>query len=142
MRLIGSAERGLQLAKARGLGRVAFGRPIAEAGGFRESLARHRTALDAARLLVLHASAALDTAGGDARSAAAEIAMAKLAAPAAAIACLDWAVQVHGGAGVSGDTPLAYLWAGARTLRLADGPDEVHLENLAKLELRRGVAKL
>jgi acyl-CoA dehydrogenase len=139
MRLIGAAGRGLELARARGAARVAFGKPLASHGAFAADLAKQRLALEAARLLTLAAAAALD-AGGN-KVAAGAIAMAKLAAPAAAGACLDFAIQAHGAAGVCDDTPLAYLWAGARTLRIADGPDEVHLTTLAKLEMK-GKARL
>ncbi len=139
MRLIGAAGRGLELARARGAARVAFGKPLAAHGGFAAQLASQRLALEQARLLTLAAASALD-AGGN-KQAAGAIAMAKLAAPAAACACLDFAIQAHGAAGVCDDTPLAYLWAAARTLRIADGPDEVHLQTLAKLEMR-GKARL
>jgi acyl-CoA dehydrogenase len=139
MRLIGAAGRGLELARARGAARVAFGKPLAAHGAFAADLAKQRLALEQARLLTLAAAAALD-AGGN-KTAAGAIAMAKLAAPAAAGACLDFAIQAHGAAGVCDDTPLAYLWAAARTLRIADGPDEVHLTTLAKLEMK-GKARL
>jgi len=142
MRLLGAAERGMALAVARAQARTAFGRTIAEQGAFGAELARRRLALEQARLATLEAARALDASGGDAKAAAGAIAMAKLAAPAAALACLDFAIQTHGAAGVSADTPLAYLWAGARTLRLADGPDEVHLQALARLELRGRLARL
>jgi acyl-CoA dehydrogenase len=138
MRLVGMGNAGLEAAWARAARRVAFGRPLSTQGALRERLARCRVRLDGARLLVLHAAAALDAAGGDARAVRGALAAAKVAAPAAALAALDAAIQVHGGAGVSDDTPLARLWAGARTLRLADGPDEVHLETIARLEERAG----
>ena len=134
MRLVGMGEAGLGLAWARARACIAFGRPLATQGALRARLAAARVRLEGARLLVLHAAAALDAASGDARAVRGALAAAKVAAPAAALAALDAAIQVHGGAGVSGDTPLARLWAGARTLRLADGPDEVHLETLARLE--------
>jgi len=140
MRLLGAASRGLELARSRAASRVAFGKPLAAHGAFSAELARCRLALEQARLATLAAASALD-ATGSAKAAAGAIAMAKLAAPAAALKCLDFAVQVHGGAGVCQDTPLAYLWAGSRTLRIADGPDEVHLATLAKLELQ-GKARL
>jgi acyl-CoA dehydrogenase len=139
MRLIGAAGRGLELARTRGAARVAFGKPLAQHGGFSAELARNRLALEQARLLTLAAAAALDARGN--KAAAGAIAMAKLAAPAAACACLDFAVQAHGAAGVCDDTPLAYLWAASRTLRIADGPDEVHLGTVAKLEMQ-GKARL
>jgi acyl-CoA dehydrogenase len=138
MRLVGMGDAGLELAWARARARVAFGRPLATQGALRSRLATARVHLEGARLLVLHAAATLDAAGGDARAARGALAAAKVAAPAAVLEALDAAIQVHGGAGVSGDTPLARLWAGARTLRLADGPDEVHLETLARLEDSRG----
>ena len=137
MRLVGAGERALALAAARARRRRAFGGRLADLGGLQHDLARARVGLDGARLLVLHAAHVLDLSGGDARGARGALAAAKVAAPRAAAAALDVAVQVHGGAGVSQDTPLAALWAGARTLRLADGPDEVHLGTIAGLELRR-----
>ena len=137
MRLVGAGERALALAAARARARKAFGGPLADLGGFRADLARARVELDGARLLVLHAAHVLDKEKGDARAARGALAAAKVAAPRAAAAALDIAIQVHGGAGVSQDTPLAALWAGARTLRLADGPDEVHLGTIAGLELKR-----
>eukprot|EP00878_Enallax_costatus_P017701 GHUV01018597.1.p1 GENE.GHUV01018597.1~~GHUV01018597.1.p1 ORF type:complete len:389 (+),score=92.28 GHUV01018597.1:215-1381(+) len=133
MRLIGMAERALALASQRALQRVAFGRPLAAQGGLREVLARQRIALEGARLLVLNASEALDSVGH--KAARGEIAAAKVAAPAVALQVIDAAIQIHGGAGVSQDVVLGHLYAGARTLRIADGPDEVHLGTLGKLEL-------
>ena len=137
MRLVGAGERALASAASRARSRRAFGGSLSDLGGFRSDLARARVRLDGARLLVLHAAHVLDAARGDARAARGALAAAKVAAPRAALAALDVAIQVHGGAGVSQDTPLAALWAGARTLRLADGPDEVHLGTIAGLELRR-----
>lgn len=139
MRLIGAAGRGLELARARAASRVTFGKPLAGHGAFGAELAKCRLQLEQARLLTLAAASVLD-AGGN-KVAAGAIAMAKLAAPAAATACLDFAVQAHGAAGVCDDTPLAYLWAASRTLRIADGPDEVHLGTVAKLEMQ-GKARL
>jgi len=133
MRLIGAGERALACWRERAKQREAFGGPLAEQGALRADYARRRIELDAARLLVLDAAAALDAVGH--KHARGQIAAAKVAAPRAALRALDGAVQAHGGAGVSGDFPLAALWAAARTLRIADGPDEVHLESLAKLEL-------
>ena len=133
-RLVGAGDRGLALAASRARARVAFGRPLAAHGAVGAGLARARVRLEGARLLVLHAAASLDAAGGDAKVARTALAAAKVAAPAAALAALDAAIQVHGGGGVGPTTPLARLWAGARTLRLADGPDEVHLGTLAKAE--------
>ena len=135
MRLIGQAERALELMVARAKSRVAFGGPLAEKGSVRETIARSRVEIDQARLLVLHAAYRIDTAG--AKGARREIAMIKVVAPVMALAVIDRAIQVHGGAGVSQDTFLARAWAQARTLRLADGPDEVHLESVARLEIGR-----
>jgi len=135
MRLIGQAERALELMVARAKARVAFGGPLAEKGSVRDAIARSRVEIDQARLLVLHAAHRIDTAG--AKKARREIAMIKVVAPVMALAVIDRAIQVHGGAGVSQDTFLARAWAQARTLRLADGPDEVHLESVARLEIGR-----
>lgn len=135
MRLIGQAERALELLCDRARDRVAFGKPLAEHGTVREAIARSRIEIDQARLLVLRAAHLMDQSGS--KAARAEIAMIKVVAPAVALAVIDRAVQVHGGAGVSQDTFLALAWAQARTLRIADGPDEVHLESVARLELRK-----
>ena len=135
-RLVGAGDRALALAAARASSRVAFGKTLAAHGAVGASLARARVRLEGARLLVLHAAASLDAASGDAKAARTPLAVAKIAAPAAALAALDTAIQLHGGAGVGQDTPLARLWAGARTLRLADGPDEVHLGTVAQAEFR------
>jgi acyl-CoA dehydrogenase len=135
MRLIGLAERALELLCKRALDRKAFGRAIAEQGVTRERIAEARIAIDQARLLTLHAAWRMDTVGN--KVAAKEIAMIKVAAPQMACQVIDWAIQVHGGGGVSDDFPLAYAYAMARTLRLADGPDEVHRNHIAKLELKR-----
>ena len=135
MRLIGQAERALELMIARAKSRVAFGSPLAERGSIREAIARSRVEIDQARLLVLHAAHRIDAVG--ARKARREIAMIKVVAPVMALAVIDRAIQVHGGAGVSQDTFLARAWAQARTLRIADGPDEVHLESVARLEIGR-----
>ena len=133
MRLIGLAERALQFMCKRAQERVAFGRPLAEQGSLRHEIARSRIEIDQARLLTLHAAHAMDTVGN--KESRKEIAMIKVVAPNVALAVIDRAIQVHGGGGVSQDFPLAYAWAAARTLRLADGPDEVHLESIAKQEL-------
>ncbi|HSR15173.1 MAG TPA: acyl-CoA dehydrogenase family protein [Gemmatimonadales bacterium] len=135
MRLIGQAERALELMCVRARERVAFGRALAGHGMVRDAIARSRIEIDQARLLVLRAAHLMDQAGS--KAARAEIAMIKVVAPAVALAVIDRAVQVHGAAGVSQDTFLALAWAQARTLRIADGPDEVHLETVAKLELRK-----
>ena len=133
MRLIGAAERALELMCRRTLKRVAFGRPIADHGVTRERIAEARILIDQARLLVLNAADMMDRVGN--KKAAKEIAMIKVVAPNMACQVLDWAIQAHGGGGVAEDFPLAAAWAGARTLRLADGPDEVHRNQIAKLEL-------
>src|SRR3977135_4520355 len=135
MRLIGVAERALELTCRRTLTRTAFGRPIADQGVTRERIAESRILLDQSRLLVLNAADRMDRLGN--KAAMKEIAMIKFAVPNMACQVLDWAIQAHGAAGVSGDFPLAAAWASARTLRLADGPDEVHRNQIAKLELSR-----
>ncbi|XP_065863699.1 probable acyl-CoA dehydrogenase IBR3 isoform X2 [Euphorbia lathyris] len=135
LRLIGAAERGMQLMVQRALSRRAFGKLIAEHGSFRSDVAKCRIELEQTRLLVLEAAEQLDRLGN--KKAHGIIAMAKVAAPNMALKVLDTAIQVHGAAGVSSDTVLSHLWATARTLRLADGPDEVHLGSIAKLELQR-----
>ncbi|HEU5270804.1 MAG TPA: acyl-CoA dehydrogenase family protein [Jatrophihabitans sp.] len=135
MRAIGVAERALELMVDRVSGRTAFGGPLARQGVIREWIAESRLAIEQARLLVLKTAWLIDTAG--VRQAASEIAAIKVAAPRAASYVLDRAVQAFGAAGVSGDTPLAELWAGLRTLHLADGPDEVHLRSVARVELAR-----
>ena len=135
MRCIGVAERALETMCQRVQERVAFGRPLAEQGTIRAAIARSRMEIDQARLLTFKAAYMMDTAGN--KEARAEIAMIKVAAPNVALRVLDRAIQAHGGAGVSQDTFLASAWANVRTLRLADGPDEVHTESIAKLELRK-----
>ncbi|OZV79203.1 acyl-CoA dehydrogenase [Micromonospora echinospora] len=135
MRLVGMAERALDLMCRRVLDRVAFGRPLAEQGVVQEWIAEARVRIEQARLLVLKTAWLMDTVGN--KGAHTEIQAIKIAAPAMAEWVIDKAVQAHGGAGVSQDTPLAALWAQARTLRLADGPDEVHRASLARRELRR-----
>jgi acyl-CoA dehydrogenase len=135
MRLIGVAERALEKMCKRTLSRVAFGRPIAEQTVTLARIADARILIDQTRLLVLDAADKMDKAGN--KAAAKEIAMIKVAAPTMACQVLDWAIQAHGGGGVSNDFGLAYAYAHARTLRLADGPDEVHRNQIGKLELAR-----
>jgi acyl-CoA dehydrogenase len=135
MRLIGLAERALELMSKRTLQRVAFGKPIAAHGVTQERIAEARIMIEQARLLTLKAAYMMDTVGN--KGARGEIAMIKVVAPNIACQIIDWAIQAHGGAGVSDDFPLAYAYAHARTLRLADGPDEVHRNAIAKLELSR-----
>jgi acyl-CoA dehydrogenase len=135
MRTIGVAERALELMCKRAQSRVAFGKKLSEQGVTLERIAEARIMIDQTRWLVLNAAYMMDTVGN--RAAKAEIAMIKVAAPTMTLKVLDWAIQMHGAGGVSDDFPLAALWAGARTLRLADGPDEVHREQVGKLELSR-----
>ncbi|WP_338849175.1 acyl-CoA dehydrogenase family protein [Massilia sp. W12] len=135
MRAIGVAQRALELMCQRLSQRQAFGRLLSEQGVWRERIAEARIRIDCARLLTLKAAWMMDTVGN--KAAQAEIAMIKVLAPTVAQDVLDWAIQAHGAAGVSEDFPLAYQWAGNRTLRLADGPDEVHRNAIAKLELAR-----
>jgi acyl-CoA dehydrogenase len=133
MRLIGLAERSLEMMCRRALSRVAFGKTVAQQGVTQERIADARCLIDQARLLTLKAAWMMDVAGN--KSAKAEIAMIKVVAPTMACQVIDWAIQVHGGGGVSDEFPLAYYYAQARTLRFADGPDEVHRNAIAKLEL-------
>jgi acyl-CoA dehydrogenase len=138
MRLIGMAERALDLMCERAVGRVAFGQPLAKQGVVQEQIAESRLAIEQARLLTLKAAWMIDEVG--AKGARAEIAAIKVAAPRAALAVIDRAIQIFGGAGVSDDTPLAGMWSAARTLRIADGPDDVHLRDMARVELKRHVS--
>ncbi len=135
MRLVGVAERALETMRARVSSRVAFGKTLAEQGTIRRDLAQSRIEIDQARLLTMQAAHLMDTVGN--KAARAEIAMIKVVAPNVALGVLDRAIQAHGAKGVSQDTFLAHAWASARSLRLADGPDEVHLEAIAKLELAK-----
>jgi acyl-CoA dehydrogenase len=135
MRLIGLAERALELLCKRAQTRVAFGKKLSEQGVTLERIADSRILIDQARWLVLNAAYMMDTVGS--RAARQEIAMIKVAAPTMACQVIDWAIQLHGAAGISDDFPLAAAYAAARTIRLADGPDEVHREQIGKLELAR-----
>ena len=138
MRALGAAERALEhlLARINDPGKRPFGKALSEHGVVLEWVARSRTEIDAARLVVLEAAAAIDR--GDAKAATKEIAEAKVFAPKVALDVVDRAVQAFGAAGVSQDTPLANMWAQLRTLRIVDGPDEVHLQQLGRNENRRG----
>jgi acyl-CoA dehydrogenase len=135
MRTIGMAERALDLMCQRAQQRVAFGKPIAENANIQDWIAESRIELEMIRLLTMKTAWLMDTAGN--RYARVEIAAIKVAAPQVALKVLDRAIQVHGGGGVSNDFPLASMWAHLRTLRLADGPDEVHKRTIAQRELRR-----
>jgi acyl-CoA dehydrogenase len=135
MRALGIAERALELMCARVSSRVAFGRPLADQGVIREWIADSRIEIEQARLLVLKAAWLMDTVGN--KGARTEIAAIKVVAPNVALRVVDRAIQAHGGMGVSQDTPLARMYAGLRTLRLADGPDEVHRRSVAREELKR-----
>ncbi|MFN8010208.1 MAG: acyl-CoA dehydrogenase family protein [Holophagaceae bacterium] len=139
MRVIGAAERALELLCARALTRVAFGRPLAKLGGNADIIANARMAIEQARLLTLKAAWMMDTVG--AKGAMSEISQIKVVAPNVAQTIIDQAIQIHGGAGLSEDFPLTALYAYARILRIADGPDEVHRALIAKLELRRQAAR-
>ena len=135
MRLIGVAERALELMCARVKEREAFGKPLAEQGVIMEWIADSRIEIDQARFLTLNAAHMMDTVGN--KEARSEIAQIKVVAPNVALKVLDRAIQAHGGGGVSDDFPLAAFWANSRTLRLADGPDEVHRASVAKQELKK-----
>ena len=134
MRLIGQAERALELMVKRAKSRVAFGKPISEQGVVMHAIAESRAEIEQARLLVLKTAHMMDTVGN--KIARKEISMIKVVAPNMATKIIDRAIQVHGGGGVSSDFPLSYAYGHARTLRLADGPDEVHRMSVAKLEMR------
>ncbi len=135
MRMIGVAERSLELMTKRANERTAFGKKISEQGVVRQWIAEARLAIEQARLLVLKCAWLMDTVGN--KAARGEIAMIKAVVPNMALKIIDRAIQTHGGGGVCQDFPLANFWAYARTLRLADGPDEVHLESIAKMELNK-----
>jgi acyl-CoA dehydrogenase len=135
MRTIGAAERALELMVRRSMSRVAFGKRIADQSVWHHRIARARIDIESCRLLTLKAAWMMDTVGN--KVAQKEIAMIKVAAPTMALKVIDDAIQVFGGAGVSQDTPLASAWAGIRTLRLADGPDEVHERAIARMEMKR-----
>jgi len=135
MRTIGSAERSLELLCKRSTSRIAFGKPLSELGGNYDVIADCRTEIEMCRLLTLKAAYMMDTVGN--KVARSEIAQIKVAVPNMALRVIDKAIQIHGGAGVSQDTPLARLYAGQRTLRIADGPDEVHRRTIARIELSK-----
>jgi acyl-CoA dehydrogenase len=135
MRTIGAAERALELLCKRALARVTFGKRIAERSNIQDWIAEARIELEMIRLLTLKAAWLMDSVGN--KGARMEIAAIKVAAPNVALKIIDRAIQVHGGGGVCQDFPLARLYAGIRTLRLADGPDEVHKMTIARQELRR-----
>ncbi|HEU0103103.1 MAG TPA: acyl-CoA dehydrogenase family protein [Mycobacteriales bacterium] len=139
MRSIGVAERALDLMIRRATSRVAFGKPLSEQGVVQQQIAESRMEIEQVRLLVLKAAWMIDNVG--ARGARTEIAAIKVMAPRVALAVLDRAIQVHGGGGVSDDFPLASMWAGMRTLRLADGPDEVHVRTVARVEIGKHTKK-
>ena len=135
MRAIGLAERALEAMCRRSLTRRPFGKPLADQGVTRERIANARILIDQSRLLVLHAAWRMDTVGN--KVARAEIAAIKVAVPQMACQVIDWAIQAHGAGGVTGDFGLAMMYKQARTLRIVDGPDEVHRDQLARLELKR-----
>ncbi len=138
MRQIGMAERALELMCARLSSRVAFGKPIADLGGWRERIGEARCQIEQARLLTLKAAHMMDTVGN--KAARTEIAMIKAVVPSMTCRVIDWSIQAHGGGGISDDFVLAGAYADARSLRLADGPDEVHLDTIARWELARHAA--
>jgi acyl-CoA dehydrogenase len=138
MRLMGVAERALEAMCRRVTRRVAFGKALSEQGTIRADIAQSRIEIEQARLLTMKAAYLMDTVGN--KAARGEIAMIKVVVPRMALAVLDRAIQAHGAAGVCDDFPLASAWAHARTIRLADGPDEVHREAIAKLELAKANA--
>jgi acyl-CoA dehydrogenase len=135
MRAVGMAERALDLMIDRAAARTTFGQPLASRANIQDWIAESRIEIEMARLLTLKAASLMDTVGNE--KARTEIAAIKVAAPQVALKVIDRAIQVHGGAGVSEDFPLASMWAHMRTLRLADGPDEVHKRSIAIMELKR-----
>jgi len=139
MRLVGLAEMALEHAIRRGTSRTAFGKPLVNLGGNRERIADARIAIDQARLLVLNAAWKLDV--GGAANALSEVSQIKVAVPSMAQRVIDFAMQIHGGGGLSDDFPLSAAWTSARALRLADGPDEVHRGVVARIELGRHASK-
>jgi acyl-CoA dehydrogenase len=139
MRLIGIAERSLELMKKRAQQRETFGKKLSEQGVIKQWIAESRMEIEQARLLVLKCAWMMDQIGN--KEARREIAMIKAVVPRMALKIIDRAIQTHGGAGVCQDFPLAQFWIYARTLRLADGPDEVHLESIAKMEFRKYIEK-
>jgi acyl-CoA dehydrogenase len=139
MRSIGVAERALELMCKRLTSRVAFGKPISSQSVWHERIAESRCLIDQARLLVLKSAYMMDTVGN--KVARKEIAMIKVIVPNVTLKIIDWAIQAHGAGGVTSDFPLARLWASQRTLRIADGPDEVHRNAIAKLELGKYLGK-
>jgi acyl-CoA dehydrogenase len=138
--MVGVAERALDLMCKRAIARTAFGKPLAEQGVIQDWIAESRVRIEQARLLTLKAAWLMDTQGN--KAAHAEIQAIKIVTPRMAEWVIDRAIQAHGAAGVSQDTPLAQLWAGARSLRFADGPDEVHKRSLARRELRKAAGRL
>jgi acyl-CoA dehydrogenase len=139
MRMIGAAERALDLMCKRAVARTAFGKPLAEQGVIQDWIAESRVRIEQARLLTLKAAWLMDTQGN--RAAHTEIQAIKIVTPAMAEWVIDRAIQAHGAAGISQDTPLAQLWASARSLRFADGPDEVHKRSLARRELKKAAGR-
>ncbi|HYC80858.1 MAG TPA: acyl-CoA dehydrogenase family protein, partial [Solirubrobacterales bacterium] len=135
MRALGAAERALELMCRRAWERTTFGQPLAERANVQDWIAEARVEIEMTRLLTLKAAWMMDTVGN--REARTEIAAIKVAAPSVALRVLDRAIQLHGGAGVSDDTPLAAMWAHLRTLRIVDGPDEIHKRTIARHELKR-----
>jgi acyl-CoA dehydrogenase len=139
MRAVGMAERALELMCTRALSRTAFGRTLAQQGVVREQIALSRMEIEQARLLTLKTAWLIDNVG--AKGARSEIAAIKVVAPRVCCAVLDRAIQLHGGAGISDDFPLASMYAHARTLRIADGPDEVHVRSVGRMELGKYVER-